>query len=317
MTSSSQTANDALNATLADVQSLMRCCLKMAQGDPEALKLLDEIARHVAKDLKQYGADATSFSPKLLSCAAVVRQYSKAGTFEMVPDWTTISDADPRIKTHPRYLKTVDYRPPADDGPSGDQSCPAAVKQETDIAAVQSETATAEVQPTPTTPAVASPSPSPPTPPPAPKHNLFVPGNVKRKATKLQGLALKCKKREAKPKADLIPAIQEEASGSVGLDSDDEVVDDPFWDSNTKPANWGLDATIATPVEYSIRHHAWKCDKCKKLGMPCIVLPDKKVGLPCLVCTNCDAMKVACAIDSVGVGIQQRMLAAKAQAIKT
>lgn len=52
----------------------------------------------------------TSFSPQLLSCAAVVRQYSKAGVFQTLPDWTTVVDDDPRIKHHPRFHKTVNYR---------------------------------------------------------------------------------------------------------------------------------------------------------------------------------------------------------------
>ncbi|KAG2045762.1 hypothetical protein BDR06DRAFT_1015317 [Suillus hirtellus] len=51
---------------------------------------MDEIARHVAKDLKVYAGHATSFSPQLLSCVAVLWQYSKAGH-------------------HPRFHKTVNY----------------------------------------------------------------------------------------------------------------------------------------------------------------------------------------------------------------
>jgi hypothetical protein len=40
-------ANDALNTTLATLQSLIRRCIHLKQEDPEALKLSDEIARRV------------------------------------------------------------------------------------------------------------------------------------------------------------------------------------------------------------------------------------------------------------------------------
>ncbi|KAG1904996.1 uncharacterized protein F5891DRAFT_976571 [Suillus fuscotomentosus] len=107
-----EAANDALEITLADVQSLIKRCMKLKEADPETLRLSDEIARRVAKDLKLYAGNATSFSPLLLSCATVIRQYSKGGAFENVPNWTSVAEDDPRIKDHPRFEKTVDYRPP-------------------------------------------------------------------------------------------------------------------------------------------------------------------------------------------------------------
>ncbi|KAG2112362.1 uncharacterized protein F5147DRAFT_771428 [Suillus discolor] len=85
--------------------------MKLKEGDSAAgLALSDEIARRVAKNLKLYAGHVTSFSPQLLSCAAVVRQYSKAGVFQALPDWTTVADDDPRIKHHPRFHKMVNYR---------------------------------------------------------------------------------------------------------------------------------------------------------------------------------------------------------------
>ncbi|KAG1785942.1 hypothetical protein EV424DRAFT_1551523 [Suillus variegatus] len=107
----SEIANDALQATLETVQSLMKRCMKLKESDPGTLTLSDEITRRLAKDLKLYGGSATSFSPQLLSCAAVVREHSKAGIFVSLPDWKTVIDDDPRIKSHPRFHKTVDYRP--------------------------------------------------------------------------------------------------------------------------------------------------------------------------------------------------------------
>ncbi|KAG1812998.1 hypothetical protein EV424DRAFT_1541957 [Suillus variegatus] len=67
MTVPPEAANDALNATLAAMQSLMKRCIKIKEGDPKALNLSDEIARHMARDLKLYAGTATSFSPLLLS----------------------------------------------------------------------------------------------------------------------------------------------------------------------------------------------------------------------------------------------------------
>ncbi|KAG1823321.1 hypothetical protein EV424DRAFT_1346344 [Suillus variegatus] len=90
-----------------------------------------------------------------------------------------------------------------------------------------------------------------------------------------------------------------------------------FWDAETRPAEWGSDAHIATPCQltyfkHSVHYHPRKCDKCTKLDIPCIVLLDKKVGYTRLACANCDHMKITCAID--GVSIRQRMQAKVATA---
>ncbi|KAG1888476.1 uncharacterized protein F5891DRAFT_1199182 [Suillus fuscotomentosus] len=74
-----------------------------------------------------------------------------------------------------------------------------------------------------------------------------------------------------------------------------------FWDEKTRPVGWGLDSNIATMVELSMCYHPRQCDKCVKLKVPCIVLPDKKPGCIRLFCANCDEMKIACTIDSAGV----------------
>lgn len=128
----SEIANKAFDTTLEVVQLLMKRCMKLKESDPAALIISDEIAKRVvsfaayncqcifvdkqlnlsqAKDLKLYGGNATSFSPQLLSFAAVVRQHSKAGRFVSLPDWNSVMDNDPRIKTHPLFHKTVGYRP--------------------------------------------------------------------------------------------------------------------------------------------------------------------------------------------------------------
>ncbi|KAG1789224.1 hypothetical protein EV424DRAFT_1550307 [Suillus variegatus] len=91
---------------------------------------------------------------------------------------------------------------------------------------------------------------------------------------------------------------------SAGTSATELLDDKGFWDEKTRPARWGLDSNIATMVELSVRYHSRKCDKCIKLNVPCIVLPDKKFGFTRLACANCDEMKIACMID--GTGVRQR-----------
>ncbi|KAG1836103.1 hypothetical protein C8R48DRAFT_783014 [Suillus tomentosus] len=83
------------------------------------------------------------------------------------------------------------------------------------------------------------------------------------------------------------------------------VADKDFLDAETRPAEWGSDSDVATPWQHSVRYHPRRCDKCAKLDIACLVLPDKKFGYTRLACANCDNMKIACAIN--GVGVRQRL----------
>ncbi|KAG2341744.1 hypothetical protein BDR05DRAFT_1001572 [Suillus weaverae] len=118
----SEVANSALNATLVDVQAQIKHCMKLREDDPAALTLSDEITRWVVKDLKEYGGSATSFSPLLLSVAAIVRQCAKGSVFESLPDWSTAADNDPRIISYPQFHKTVNYHPPLTSASSSSSS---------------------------------------------------------------------------------------------------------------------------------------------------------------------------------------------------
>ncbi|KAG2058428.1 hypothetical protein BDR06DRAFT_1004144 [Suillus hirtellus] len=124
-------ADNTLNATLEKVQSLMKLCIKLKASDPGTLTLSDEITRRLAKDLKLYGGSTTLFSPQLLSCAAVVWQHSKAGAFVSLPNWTSVMDNDPCIKSHPQCHKTVDYRPCSQPEPTTSSSAVLAEVQST------------------------------------------------------------------------------------------------------------------------------------------------------------------------------------------
>ncbi|KAG1823304.1 hypothetical protein EV424DRAFT_1538460 [Suillus variegatus] len=318
----SEAANDALNATLAAMQPLIKCCMKLKEGDPETFTLLDDIARRVAKGLKTYAGDATSFSPQLLSCAAVIRQYSKGGAFECVPDWTSVTDNDPRIKDHPQFEKTTPSR--------------------TDLDLV----AKPVVQPKRSSHPRALKNPPhvgrPAHPPLRYRHlyvaeaereqwkGLFPAGDSKKRkaddedtdgavvieAPKLPSSSQEPLKKKRKLMSDEPTGIIHAKPKALPCVAPDNVVppvdDQGFRDSASRPAEWGSDDSIATPLQHSVRFHPWKCDKCTKMDIPCVVLPDKKFGCTRLVCTNCDLMKVTCAIDSVGVRMRMQAKAATA-----
>ncbi|KAG2109996.1 uncharacterized protein F5147DRAFT_772842 [Suillus discolor] len=369
----SEIANEALNSTLEAVQPLMKHCMKVKESDPTALIFSDEIARRVAKDLKLYGGAATSFSPQLLSCAAVIRQHSKAGAFVSLPDWNSVVDNDPRIKTHPRFHKTVGYRPPppaypdAEPEPSMSSSTvpaePNSMRGTLVIASkapdlIQSLYVVPEVQPSisellPPAALVAEPLISGVrgtathmlNPEPTPPCSISIApvtvgrnvnGNIR---TVRQGNTPTCQPQKRKLETDGSEpepssrkfASDEEGNGATGTihvkralsvtarkartqTSPSEIVDERgFWDAESRPVGWGLDATVATAVEHSVRYHPQKCDKCIKMDVQCIVLPDKKFGCMRLACANCDEMKITCAID--GVGIRQRLQAKAHKAV--
>ncbi|KAG2109998.1 uncharacterized protein F5147DRAFT_652168 [Suillus discolor] len=329
MTVPPEQANHALNITLAALQSLMKHCIKVKEGDPEALWLSDEIARRVAKDLKMYGGNATSFSPKLLSFAAVVRENSKGGAFESVPDWTSVTDDDPRIKSHPHFDKTVDYLPPSslDDlviATTATANPPAVLATATANPPTVPTMATAAIPPSmlasPSKPSLtesdilAGPEPElkgtsdlgkekaegPPIPidtPAAPptQYNLFVASTKKRKA--------------ADKDTDTVVTV---AKTKLPSPSEEPVKKRKITSKTISKTELGLDEDIATPWKHSVRYHPRQCDKCAKLDIACLVLPDKKFGYMHLACENCDSMKIACAID--GVGVRQRLQAKAATA---
>ncbi|KAG2086825.1 uncharacterized protein F5147DRAFT_659124 [Suillus discolor] len=344
-----EVANDALNVTLTVVQSLMKRCIKVKEGDPEALRLSDEIARRVAKDLKLYSGDATSFSPQLLSFAAIVKQHSKGGAFENIPDWTSVTNDDPRIQSHPRFEKTVHYCPPSTlriPTITTSTDIPATVPTTPDFIVPPSAASTPPSMPSHTVlglvaKPVAEPKRSlwlrsrknPPvlahfsTGPPARFLHLYMSeaekkqfleagSSNKRKAEDQDAdgaVAVANKKR--KSKSD----VKQEPTGviyellPVATDKDVPLVADKgFRDVEAQPAEWGSDSDVATPWQHSVRYHPRQCDKCAKLDIACLVLPDKKFGYTCLACTNCDNKKITCTIDSVGV--QQRLQGKAAKA---
>ncbi|KAG2086818.1 uncharacterized protein F5147DRAFT_659117 [Suillus discolor] len=321
----SEIANKALDSTLEVVQLLMKCCMKLKESDPATLIISDEIARWVAKDLKLYGGTPTSFSPQLLSFAAIVRQHSKAGKFVSLPDWNSMMENDQRIKTHPLFHKTVGYRPSLthpDAEPEPSMSSSTVLLEPHSTSGTVVETCMPQHL-------VASKAP----------HliqSLHVVPEVQLRTSEwispvapvvepmMSGVRSTITPMvipEPSPPVSMPPGTVGQNMGNIGTVRPDmppsNFVDERgFWHAETRPAGWGLDATVATAVEHSVHYHPRKCDKCIKMNVPCIVLPDKKFGCTRLACANCDEMKITCAID--GAGVWQR-LQAKAQgaAMKT
>ncbi|KAG2108207.1 uncharacterized protein F5147DRAFT_773787 [Suillus discolor] len=308
---SQEVANNALDTTLAAVQSLIKCCMNLKEADPETLRLLDEIARRVG------------------------------GTFESVPNWTSVAADDPRIKSHPQFEKTVDYRPPS--------VFDVSLLATSSTIPTTFPTPSAHIVPPLTTSALASmPSHADPDIIAKPVHpqdsttsistkkmqkGVFQAGNSKKRKAdnedidgavvietpKLPSLSQQPLKKKFKLNVEKRPTriiyVKPTLKALLPVTTDKDVPlgnGQGLWDAETLPAEWGSDAHIATPCQHSICYHPRKCDKCTKLDIPCVVLPDKKFGCTRLVCTNCNLMKVTCAID--GVGVRKRMQAKAAMA---
>ncbi|KAG1893771.1 uncharacterized protein F5891DRAFT_985587 [Suillus fuscotomentosus] len=360
----SEIANKAFDTTLEVVQLLMKRCMKLKESDPAALIISDEIAKRV------YGS------------------IQKPGDLYHCPDWNSVMDNDPRIKTHPLFHKTVGYRPylaypdaePESSMPSSavplephstigtvvEASTPQQLVTSMAPQLIQLLHVVPEVKPLLVVPEVkplhvvpemqlmTSEPPSPAAPGVEPMMSgvrstitpMVIPelppqvsirpvtvgqnkGNIRtaRQIFPPTGNQQKRKMDDSEPeprRASRKPVPKrkrkfesdEEETNATGtihvkdMPPSDFVDDRGFWDAETRPAGWGLDATVATSVEHSVRYHPRKCDKCINMDVPCIVLPDKKFGFTRLACANCDEMKITCAID--GAGVRQR-LQAKAQ----
>ncbi|KAG2108208.1 uncharacterized protein F5147DRAFT_652929 [Suillus discolor] len=348
----SKAANDALNATLAAMQPLIKHCMMLKEGDPDTLTLSDDIARYV--------------------------QFSKGGAFQCIPDWTSVSDNDLRIKNHPRFDKTMGYRGPTVVEASTcfePPHAPVSVLLSTNDALTPPSTVPAilptafltdpdlitspETQPRPVSPPPKSVELQTSThisaPPAAPvKHNLFVAGTKKKPAKVMLQVSNSKKRKAADDDADKavmtdapklpaqfpkhrqkrkkkflsdedqdqattgtvyaiskvsLPVTAENNSNPAVPDSSDAADDRGFQDADTRPALWGQDSYIATQLQashpakhcremltnlqHSVHYYPRKCNKCRKLDVPCIVLLDKKLH--------------ACAID--GVGVRERLQA--------
>ncbi|KAG2744273.1 hypothetical protein P692DRAFT_20877861, partial [Suillus brevipes Sb2] len=287
--SSSAHSNAEFALVTDKVCRLMTRSNKLKVGDPAAKTLAHEIAMALTTAFAQHGNAATSFSPLLLSCAAELRDKMGAnGRLAALPDWNTISDCDPQIKSHPLFLKTVGY------AQSNSAMPPPAVPRPQ-----------SPMTPTPATPTPAptpAPAPAPPTPAPAVTWvpgKLFVRGNAKRSAPM--------------PDDDDIVEVdsQEAEDESAAIVIDD--VEDPLADqvvfvkTNAGPRekppapeviNDDAPEVSSTAVgddsEGTVRLFGIQCERCIKDDIPCAVILGKKLGEVRKCCRNCDEKKTKC-----------------------
>ncbi|KAG2109995.1 uncharacterized protein F5147DRAFT_652165 [Suillus discolor] len=252
-----EAANDALNITLATLQSLIKRCihLKCVIGAGKRLKAL-------------WGKCYIIFSPQLLSCAAVVQQYSKGGTFQTLPDWNSVVDDDPRIKSHPHFHKTLDYCPLAAVGTlpileaqaTGSSSIVRPLTVPAAVGPFTKQAPAVEVDSTPLSPLPTSlelepltplaPSVAPATPSTA-RHKLFVPGNISKKV-KVTLHPRNDKKRqveeddtdsagmELQRQESLWSAVSQNILDPEAQDAMDTASDNSFWDAETRVGDFEL-----------------------------------------------------------------------------
>ncbi|KAG1789223.1 hypothetical protein EV424DRAFT_1355830 [Suillus variegatus] len=171
-----EAANDALNTTLATLQSLIKCCIHLNQDDQEALKLSDEIARRVPL------CDNTPRMAPFKLCPTgtlwSTMTHASRATHASTRRWTTVLSLQLelfphwRFKLPGRHLSSGLLTVPAAVGPFMKQA-PAVEVDSTPLSPLP---AYLELEPlTPLAPSVASATPS------TTRHKLFVPGNISKK----------------------------------------------------------------------------------------------------------------------------------------
>ncbi|KAG2057285.1 hypothetical protein BDR06DRAFT_969480 [Suillus hirtellus] len=265
------TASEALNETLVAVQLLMKWCMILQQGNPEALKLSDEIARWLANDLKRHAGIATLFSPELLSCAAITptaitrisSSSSSSGTLALVS------------LTTPPVTAVSTLVPPSGDIDHSSISAAPAIEL-------------SPLSPSPFSKALEPLTPLPVSAPILLKYNLFVPG-IKNAVNAIpkSGNGKKRQVEDDQPvEAKLVDNSTSWSRKSVlkrkrvmSADEDNETTnpvltqvvlsqcitkedlalahshhsegtdDRGFWDAESRPVEWGQDSAIATAVK--------------------------------------------------------------------
>ncbi|KAG1752341.1 uncharacterized protein EDB91DRAFT_1243120 [Suillus paluster] len=267
--SSTQDANNALNRDAADKS------------------LAHEIAITLVGAFTRYGNAATSFTPRLLSCAAEIWDKSGPnGKLRGLPDWMQILDDDPCIQVHPLFHKTIGYTRLV--GPSTQEAC---LASPVPPAATLIQEALVTLSPIP------SPTPSPsPSPAPAPKHNLFVP-STKRKASTPEA-------ETSAPEGDVIVVVRTPLPKKCKMAL-------AVWKTATPPPSVSNEESAEDT--HPMRLFPTQCERCIKDNIPCTVMLGKKNGKVRKCCHNCNGKKTKCVCLSMD---QQRLLQAAAAAEK-
>ncbi|KAG1721096.1 uncharacterized protein EDB91DRAFT_1256682 [Suillus paluster] len=288
--SSTQDANDALDLVSDKIARLITQSEKLKQGDAAAKSLAHEIAITLVGAFTQYGNAATSFTPRLLSCAAKIRDNSGPnGKLRGLPDWTQISDDDPHIRVHPLFHKTVGYTHPA--GPSTQEARLASpVPPATTSTREASMTLSPITSPTPT------PSPPPtPAPAPTPKHNLFVPGTKHKASTP--------DPEPSAPEGDVIMVVRAPLPKKLKMELAVRKT------ATLPPSVSDEDSAEDT---HPMRLFLTQCERCIKDDVPCTMMLGKKNSEVRKCCRNCDGKKTKC----VRLSTEQQCLLRAAVALK-
>ncbi|KAG1904958.1 uncharacterized protein F5891DRAFT_1183605 [Suillus fuscotomentosus] len=326
-----EAANDALKVTLVIVQSLMKRCIKVKEGDPEALKLSDEIARRM--DHPQFQKTIHYHPPSALDVPVIATS--------SIP--TTIPATTSALIVLPLTPSALPSLPSRTDLDLVAKLNPSRTDLDIITKPVAERKRSSRPQVLKNLPPLSCPAH-----PPLRYRHLYV-AEAEREQWKALFEAGDSKKRKVDDEdtdgADVIEAsklasasqepmkktrklnqnVDNRPTGIINVKpktlltvTTDKVV--PPGDkrlSGTQtlgyPAELGSDAHITTPCQHSVHYHPRQCNKCTKLDIPCIVLLDKKFGYIRLACANCDHMKITCAIN--GVGVRQRVQAKAAMAI--
>ncbi|KAG2353898.1 hypothetical protein BDR07DRAFT_1382725 [Suillus spraguei] len=306
--SSAEHANSALNLVADKIVRLTSRAQQLKESDPSGMRVAHEIAVTLATAFTQHGKDATSLSPILLSCAAEIRDKSGPDfKLKALPDWTTVSNEDPRIRNHPLHHKTIGYQPP----------------------------------PSPP-PATASSLPTPPV-----KHNLFVRGSrgvdkkrrastpeqthapppeaKRQKVAKTPAASPPPEKRlvlgRAPPKSrSRAPSRRPKSKEFVSDDEDDDVPTKDIIVVKRK-AIVGTSGSVEPGIAGSSKplqpaassgEDSVTCERCIKDEIPCAVILSKKSGEVRKCCRNCDEKKTKCIRpDAERADLLRRIVAAK------
>ncbi|KAG1854641.1 hypothetical protein F4604DRAFT_1932704 [Suillus subluteus] len=279
--SSAQQANDALNLVGEKINWLVKRSEKLKASDPAAKTLAHEIAMTLASQL---------------SFAEIRDKSSTNGKLKALPDWGSISDNNPQIRTHPLFPKSVGYW------------CPQPLTPPAVLAELPAPLPPAPVKPT------HAPSPVPPITI-IPKAKLFVPGNgnynghgkpaPKKARTHLkkqeESRAPQAKSRAhfTKPKSkefisddehDEVPADKSKTTAVPGTQPTIPVAKS----KDTKPTDSASEDDALDEDASSVHLFGIQCQRCIKDDIPCAVVLSKKMGEIRKCCRRCDEKKTKC-----------------------
>ncbi|KAG2047804.1 hypothetical protein BDR06DRAFT_1013536 [Suillus hirtellus] len=290
--SSSDEANKALNLVTETICQLITRFDKLQVGDPAAKTLTHDIAVTLSTAFTQHGRMATVIPLILLSCTAKI--WDKSGPdqkLKALPDWSTISDDNNRIQSHPLFPKILGYRPtnPLVMPPTHPTSLPSEATHQ----------GAARAAPSLKMDAVAK------------KYNLVIPGNKHKapepeidspppKDTQLPVMRLPRKASRAPPQEKSRPCKRVKSKKFVSDDEDKVLEDKVIYVKQKSQREQAIQpasgpSTAVTPTVAPPTHQPPnQCEQCIRDDIACIIPPTKRVGDVRRSCRNCIERKTKC-----------------------